>query len=359
MIGKFIGMHDGPTTLARVACDEPTARRLAGYLAESLDTDDAVCAAFEEGREWRVEVHFRTPPDQASLRSLTALAAGERIADALTFESVVPADWVAASLAGLKPVAAGRFLVHGAHDRSRAAANRIGIEIEAALAFGTGHHGTTRGCLLALNDLAKRRKQIPIPPLKGEGRYRRPPAAVYQLHADAKHRRSEDPGGVSGKQYDPHPARFARHPPPCRGREKRVLDLGTGSGVLAIAVARALHSRVIATDIDPSAIVIARTNAMLNHAGAMISFVSASGAHARAIRSQAPYDLIFANILLAPLMRMAVDLSRLAAPHARIVLSGLLPGDANAVLSIYRAQGLSLERRIALEGWVTLVLIKN
>jgi len=292
-------MHDGPTTLARVACDEPTARRLAGYLAESLDADDAVCAAFEDGRQWRVEIHFRAPPDEAALRSLTALAAGERIAEALTFETVAPADWVATSLAGLKPVAAGRFLVHGAHDRARAAANRVAIEIEAALAFGTGHHGTTRGCLLALDHLAKRL------------------------------------------------------------RPRNALDLGTGSGVLAIAAARALRCRVTATDIDPSALAVARGNATFNRAGAAIAFARANGARARAIRSRAPYDLIFANILLAPLMRMAVDVSRLAAPQARVVLSGLLPADANAAQSIYRAQGLMLERRIVLEGWVTLVLVRN
>src|SRR5450756_1095319 len=128
-------------------------------------------------------------------------------AAALTIEPVAPADWVKQSLAGLKPVRAGRCIVHGAHDRARVKPNDIGIEIEAALAFGTGHHGTTRGCLLALDELAKRQRNFSIPPLKGEGRHRRPLAAVLgSKNADAKHRlwRSEDRGGVKQRSNDPH-----------------------------------------------------------------------------------------------------------------------------------------------------------
>ena len=286
-----------PTTVARLACDEPTARRLAAYLGEIFGADDTACAAFEDdGGQWQVAIHFRDPPDEAGLRAQVALAAGEKAAAALSIEPVAPADWVKQSLAGLQPVRAGRFIVHGAHDRARVRPNDIGIEIEAALAFGTGHHGTTRGCLLALDDLAKRR------------------------------------------------------------RAARVLDLGTGSGVLAIAAAKMLRARVTASDIDRVAVEAARGNARLNRAGAAITFVRAAGVNARAIARGAPYDLIFANILLGPLLRLAVPLSRLAAPRARIVLSGLLPGHANAVLAIYRAQGFMLERRIPLDGWVTLVL---
>ena len=227
------------------------------------------------------------------------MAEVEKATAALSIEPVQPADWVKQSLAGLQPVRAGRFLVHGAHDRGRVRPNDIAIEIEAALAFGTGHHGTTRGCLLALDDLAKRR------------------------------------------------------------RVARVLDVGTGSGVLAIAAAKRLHARVTASDIDRIAVEAARGNARLNRAGAAIAFVRAAGATARAITAGAPYDLIFANILLGPLVRLAVPLTRLAAPGAHIVLSGLLPGHANAALAIYRAQGLVLERRIPLDGWVTLMLRRS
>ena len=284
------------TAVARLFCDEPTARRLASYLAETLEPNDCVCAAFEgnDGR-WQVAVHFRERPDDAGLRALVVIAAGDAAAAALSIEQVAPADWVKESLAGLKPVRAGRFLVHGAHDRARVKPNDIGIEIEAALAFGTGHHGTTLGCLLALHDLAKRR------------------------HA------------------------------------RRVLDIGTGSGVLAIAAAKILNARVIAGDIDRVAVDAARANARLNGTPA-ITFVSAAGAKARTIAAQAPYDLIFANILLGPLLRLAVPVRTLTAANARIVLSGLLPSHANAVLAIYRAQGLTLERRILIDGWTTLVL---
>jgi len=270
---------NAPTTVAHLACDETTARRIAAYLGESLDAEDTACAAFEgdDGR-WHVAIHFRTPPDEPGLRELVGLVAGAAAAD------------------GLRPVRAGRFVVHGAHDRAHLRANDISIEIEAALAFGTGHHGTTRGCLLALADLAKRQ------------------------------------------------------------RARRVLDIGTGTGVLAIAAARLLRTRVVAGDIDPVAVRAARGNARLNRVELMVAFSCAAGTRAQAITARAPYQLIFANILLAPLVRLAVPLRKLAAPGARIVLSGLLPNHANAVLAIYRAQGLTLERRVALEGWVTLVM---
>jgi ribosomal protein L11 methyltransferase len=288
---------NSPIMVARLACDEQTARKLAAFLGESLDAESAACAAFEDNAgRWQVAVHFRQAPEEASLRSLVAVAAGEAASRLLTIEPVAATDWVAQSLADLKPVRAGRFLVHGAHDRARVRANDIGIEIEAALAFGTGHHGTTRGCLQALADLAKRR------------------------------------------------------------RVRRVLDVGTGSGILAIAATKLLHVRVTASDIDARAIETARGNARINRALAWTTFTRGSGTTARAITSAAPYQLIFANILLGALTWLAVPLRRLTAPGARLVLSGLLPSHANAALAIYRAQGLVLEKRITLDGWVTLVM---
>ena len=283
------------TTAARLACDEPTARRLAAALGESYEA--AVCAAFEDDNgQWQLAIHFSETPDEAALRAQVSRVAGETAAAGLTLEPVAAADWVQQSLAGLAPVRAGRFIIHGAHDRTRVRPNEVGIEIEAALAFGTGHHGTTRGCLLALDALAKRR------------------------------------------------------------RVRRILDLGTGSGVLAMAAAKILRTRVVASDVDGAAVTAARANARLNHVAPAIAFARAPGVKARIIAAGAPYNLILANILLAPLLRLAVPLRKLAAPGARVVLSGLLPAHANAAIAIYRAQGFVLERRISLDGWVTLLM---
>ena len=134
----------------------------------------------------------------------------------------------------------------------------------------------------------------------------------------------------------------------------RVLDLGTGSGVLAIAAARALRRRVLATDIDPAAVRVARANVRRNRAAPLIEVVHADGVVPLRVRQRAPFDLVFANILLAPLQRIAAPLAKLTAPGARLLLSGLLPEQANAALAAYR--GFALERRIRLDGWTTLVL---
>ena len=240
------------------------------------------------------------------------------------------------SLAGLAPVTAGRFIVHGAHDRAGVPLNRIGIEIEAALAFGTGHHGTTRGCLLALDRIFRTLSKPTVAPAPGKpegrggGRYKSP------------------------DQTTPARLAFARHALSFRGRKNfRILDVGTGSGVLAIAAARALHCRVLATDIDASAVIAARGNVRLNRGGGLVEVIEANGVGTRQVRAGAPYDLIFANILLGPLLRMAAPLRLLAAPGARIVLSGVLPSQANAVIASYRP--LALERRTDIDGWSTLV----
>jgi ribosomal protein L11 methyltransferase len=285
------------TVVARMVTDQRQARRILDALSEAFESPEAVLGAFEsDNGRWTVTIHFHAPPNKTAVRALVGLAAGPELANALIFEGIGVRDWVKASLDGLPPVEAGRFIVHGSHDRARMRANRIGIEIEAALAFGTGHHGTTRGCLLALDDLIKRRK-------------------------------------------------------PCT---TRILDVGTGSGVLAIAAARALHAQVLASDIDPRAVAIAKSNARLNRAAA--EFIHAKGVATGPFRRRGPFDIVLANILLDPLRRMASPLSRLIAPAGRIVLSGLLTAQSNAAIAAYRAQGLALDRRILLDGWATLVL---
>jgi ribosomal protein L11 methyltransferase len=286
---------DGSAVLARLRVDERAAQRL--LLAAQDGFEEATIAAFEAGAGcWIVEVSSDVAPARLNLGAWVARAAVPQTAMTRVLEPVADRDWVRASLAGLRLVHAGRFVVHGAHDRHAVPAHRIGIEIEAALAFGTGHHGTTRGCLLALDHLLK---------------------AL---------------------------------------RPRRVLDVGTGTGVLALAAARALRGRVLASDIDRRAIRVADQNRRANHAASLVRLVHAAGLDAHAFSQQGPFDLVFANILLAPLKRLARPMARRLAPHASVVLSGLLASQASAILAAYRSQGLYLERRIALEGWVTLVL---
>jgi len=294
------------TSVACLETDEQAAHRIADLLTQTFDADEVAVALFDAGGgRWRVTIHFRAAPYENAVRALVAGAAERKAAQTLRFGRVKSTDWVRDSLAGLDPVAAGRFAVHGAHDRARIPVNRIGIEIEAALAFGTGHHGTTRGCLLALDWICKSLGQ------------RRPTSRAAL----------------------------------------RILDLGTGSGVLAIAAARALRRRVFATDIDASAVRIARANARLNRVGAMVEVVKADGVTARSVRDHAPFDLVFANILLGPLQRIAAPLKQLMNPGGRIVVSGLLPAQANAAIAAYRP--LVLQRRIDLDGWSTLVLARR
>jgi ribosomal protein L11 methyltransferase len=333
------------TAVARLETDEQSAHRVSDLVAESLPADEIAVAFVDIGAgRWRVAMYFRTAPDETIIRALTAAAAGSAAAKALRFERVAATDWVRESLAGLAPVSAGRFIVHGSHDRARIPHNRIGIEIEAALAFGTGHHGTTRGCLVALDRLCKvssRPRRAFSSPCKGE----------------------DDPSSARIGWGSVHlvrtPTRLAsaRRPPPFRGRKLDILDLGTGSGVLAIAAARALRQRVLATDIDGSAVRAARANAALNRAGGFVEVIKADGVTAPKLRHRAPYDLILANILLRPLQRLAAPLTRLTAPGARVVLSGLLASQANAAIAAYR--GLALERRIDLDGWTTLILVRR
>jgi ribosomal protein L11 methyltransferase len=279
-----------PGLMAMLVTDEQSARRVADEFTDGEFADDAAASLVDEGGgRWRVTLYFRSAINEKAVR-----AAAGKAAAALSFAPIAHKDWVVESLTGLKPVAAGRFVVHGAHDRGCAQINRIAIEIEAAQAFGTGHHPTTRGCLLALDRLCK----------------------------------------------------FAR--------PWRVLDLGTGSGVLAIAAARSLRRRVLATDIDPLAVRIARGNAQLNRAGSLVCVRRADGVASPALSARAPFDLVFANILLAPLQRLAFPLRTVVAPGGRVVLAGLLKSQANAAIASYGS--FTLERRIELDGWTTLLL---
>ncbi len=286
------------TTRASFAIgNEQAAKRVVDLLNESFFEGQAAIAAFEgpAGR-WDVTVHFAEPPDQAAIRELVRLAAGDDAAQDVSFDTVEAKDWVKATLEELVPVRAGRFVVHGGHDRLKIPPNKLGIEIEAALAFGTGHHGTTRGCLLLLDQVLK----------------------AY--------------------------------------RPRRVLDVGTGTGVLAIAAAKALHGKVLASDIDPLSVRVARDNAWLNGTGDLVQSIRATGFSAPQFAQRGPFDLVLANILANPLRQMATPMARHLAPSALVILSGLLPHQAQSVVAAYRARGLVLLRQIRIEGWSSLLM---
>ena len=279
------------------AGSETEAKHIVDRLNESFDDGQAAVAAFEDpdGR-WAVTLHFADPPDQAAIRDLVALAADDQAAAAMQFDTVEARDWVRASLDALAPVHAGRFIVHGEHDRAKIPPNRIGLEIEAALAFGTGHHGTTRGCLLLLDEVLK------------------------------------------------------------QGTPGRVLDLGTGTGVLAIAAAKALRRGVMASDIDPQAVAVARDNARLNRVGGLVYAICATGFSAPQFSAAGPFDLVLANILANPLRQMATPLRSHLAPGAGVILSGLLPHQAMSVIAAYRARGLVLVKQQVIDGWSSLLM---
>ncbi len=309
-------LNQTPAIRARlVLAEEKQARKIADILAETFDGDEVAVAVFEtsaavspagahaaphvvaEGpRLWELCAYFGSAPNEDHIRALIAMATDETVARETRFEATEERDWVQASLEGLPPVEAGRFIVHGHHDRAQVAPNRIGIEIEAALAFGTGHHGTTRGCLVLLNEVLKSK------------------------------------------------------------RPKRILDLGSGTGVLAIAAARVLRRRVLATDIDRPSAIIARENAWLNGVGNLVESIQATGFSAPQFARYKPFDLVLANILANPLRALAPHMARHVAPNASIILSGLLPHHMNAVVAAYRAQGMVLQRRLVLDGWASLLL---
>jgi ribosomal protein L11 methyltransferase len=277
--------------------DEGPARRLVDALSELLFESGPAVAAFEapDGR-WVVSVDFAHPPDQAVIGELVNAAAGANIAPTLVCDTVEAKDWVKASLDDLAPVPAGRFVVHGRHDRARVPSNKLAIEIEAALAFGTGHHGTTRGCLLLLDQVLK----------------------------------AEQP--------------------------RRVLDIGTGTGVLAIAAAKALRQRVLASDIDAASVRAARENARANGVGDLVQVIRANGLSAPDFARVGPFEVVLANILANPLKQLAGPLSTLLAPGARVILSGLLPSQVSGVIAAYRARGLMQLRHFRIEGWSSLLL---
>lgn len=284
--------------LWRIAVTVPEA--LASLYADALGDHAAAVATFEleEGGDWLVEATSQGEPDRAWLAARVAvMSRAMNLAEPeLVIEPVQEMDWLTRSYGSFPPIRAGRFFIHGSHHDGAVPAAALGLLVDAATAFGTGEHPTTRGCLEALSRLAKR-----------------------------------------------HPVR-------------RALDMGCGSGILAMAAARLWRRPVVAVDIDPESVHVARENARLNRLGRLVQAFGGNGYRTPEAVRGAPYDLIAANILARPLARMAPDLKRHLAPGGYAVLSGLLVRQERHVLAAHRAQGLALEARIADGDWLTLIL---
>ena len=269
-----------------------------GEALEQLDPAPTGVGVFEvedDSGLWEVGGYFTERPDDIGLDLLAAA----HQAKPFVISRVEDRDWVAQVRRELHPIDAGRFTVYGGHDSHRVGVNRIGLRIEAAMAFGTGHHGTTRGCLMLFDRLLRR----------------------------------------------------GAHP-------RRVADIGCGTGVLAMGAAKALRARCVATDIDPVASDTARANIAANQAAPWVRTGQAVGTRHDAYRSNAPFDLVFANILAAPLKRLAPEISGHMSYGGHAILAGLLTHQTRSVEAVFRGHGLICVDRITLGEWRSLVMRK-
>jgi len=285
-----------PTYTALTTLSDETRAQALGEALEGLDPEPVGVGVFEvedDSGLWEVGAYFTELPDDIEL-TLMAAAFG---AAEFAVSELPEIDWVAHVRRELKPVDAGRFYVYGSHDAETVPADRIGLLIEAAMAFGTGHHGTTLGCLKALDTLANN-----------------------GFHA------------------------------------KNAIDVGCGTAVLAMAAAKIWPEPVLASDIDQVAVDVAEANVIANDLAGRITCLEAVGFEHPDIRAKAPFDLIFANILKNPLIGLAPDMGKYAAAGGLAILSGLLNTQADDVLAAYTAQGFSVAERNEIGDWTTLVL---
>ncbi len=280
--------------------DRDFARTIAGALQDLIDPPPHALTLFEQGpSKWRIEAYYDGDADGSALSDeLTAMIG--RGVPLLVAEAVPDLNWVAISQSALPPVEAGRFTVHGSHDRGRVPRGPNSILIDAGEAFGTAHHATTYGCLTAIDKLTR------------------------------------------GRTFG------------------RVLDLGCGSGVLAIAVARALPlARIIATDLDKQSVKVAAGNMGVNGVGRRIRAIEAAGLDHPLLRGERRFDLIIANILAEPLIRLSRSIAKALEPGGTLVLSGILINQAPQVIAAYRAAGFRLRSHARFTGWSTLTLARR
>lgn len=257
--------------------------------------------ADEDGAEWHTDILTETSPESAEIAARLALVSGMlgiRTPNCQV-QTVEMRDWMSEVERSFPPLEIGRFYVHGSHIKPPVPQSKIGLTVNAGAAFGSGEHATTSGCLLALSHLARKRA------------FRMP------------------------------------------------LDMGCGSGILALAMAKLWHIPTLGTDIDPVSVATAKENAAINRVSTLTCFEAGDGYNMNLVRRNGPYDIITANILARPLCKMAPLLARHLQPGGVAVLSGLLASQERMVLAAHRAQGLSLRMRICRNGWNTLVVGKG
>ncbi|MGI9352294.1 MAG: 50S ribosomal protein L11 methyltransferase [Rhizobiaceae bacterium] len=290
-----------PQSRLHAKCDEHAARVIAATLESAFEDIGLPISAFEDPESpetWAIAVYCETGDADQVREEMSRIIMDAGYNIGLEQEDIPETDWVAATLQELSAVRAGRYIVHGSHERHVPCPNEISVMIDAGMAFGTGHHGTTAGCLDMLTRTCKRRNYY------------------------------------------------------------NVLDLGTGSGVLAIAAAKTMPASVLATDIDPVATETTIFNSRRNGVQGQVECVTSTGFDNRRLAEKAPFDLVVANILAKPLQKMARNLALHTQPGGTVILSGLLPHQRAPLIAAFRLQGLHFEHYHIRDNWLTLVFHK-